>query len=165
MDIDCDGANNAAGDCANDPSGQGQTSFKDTVQTFGISDLDANLHSYVVFGNEGDTPSFRPQDHGIRPLSVMAVVCNGQVVSFVSQSFYARASFYFGYSFIFMPSLLLLWRSSLTPPVLRRLGRHQRLHVHRRVLARPRQDLLPQRRPQRRCRSRRQRRPLHRLFR
>lgn len=81
MDIDCDGANNHAGDCANDPTGQGQTSFKDTVQNFGITDLDANLHSYVVFGNEGSNPSFRPQDHGIRPLSVMAVVCNNQVVS------------------------------------------------------------------------------------
>lgn len=80
MDIDCDGANNSAGDCANDPTGQGQTAFKDTVQTYGIEDLDANLHSYVVFGNEGADPSFSPQDHGIEPLSVMAVVCNDQVV-------------------------------------------------------------------------------------
>ncbi|KAJ6439472.1 chitosanase CSN1 [Purpureocillium lavendulum] len=79
LDIDCDGANNSAGDCANDPSGQGQTSFVDTVKTYGISDLDANLHPYVVFGNEGASPSFRPQDHGIKPLSVMAVVCNNQV--------------------------------------------------------------------------------------
>ncbi|KAJ3511709.1 hypothetical protein NM208_g15399 [Fusarium decemcellulare] len=75
MDIDCDGANNAAGDCANDPSGQGQTSFVDTVKKFGIKDLDANLHSYVVFG----TNSFDPQKHGLKPLSVMAVVCNNQV--------------------------------------------------------------------------------------
>ncbi|TQV93105.1 hypothetical protein V2A60_003584 [Cordyceps javanica] len=78
MDIDCDGANNAAGDCANDPSGQGQTAFVDTVSTYGIRDLDANLHSYVVFGNEGGSPSFSPRDHGVRPLSVMAVVCNNQ---------------------------------------------------------------------------------------
>ncbi|NMW74018.1 hypothetical protein HKQ52_21455, partial [Bacteroides vulgatus] len=71
MDIDCDGANNSAGDCANDPTGQGQTAFKDTVQSFGIEDLDANLHSYVVFGNEGADPSFSPQEHGVEPLSIM----------------------------------------------------------------------------------------------
>ena len=80
MDIDCDGANNSAGDCANDPSGQGQTSFVDTVKTYGIEDLDANLHSFVVFGTE----SFFPQDHGLEPLSVMAVVCDNQLVSFDS---------------------------------------------------------------------------------
>ncbi|KAK2591597.1 hypothetical protein QQS21_010726 [Conoideocrella luteorostrata] len=79
MDIDCDGANNAAGDCANDPSGQGQTAFVDSVKKFGIPDLDANLHPYVVFGNEGGNPSFNPQSHGLKPLSVMAVVCNNQV--------------------------------------------------------------------------------------
>lgn len=84
LDIDCDGANRSAGDCANDPTGQGQTSFKHIVQSYGIEDLDANLHTYVVFGNEGENPSFRPQDHGIEPLSVMAVVCNGQVVSYPS---------------------------------------------------------------------------------
>ncbi|CAG9977411.1 unnamed protein product [Clonostachys byssicola] len=75
MDIDCDGSNNSAGDCANDPTGQGQTAFKDTVRNYGIDDLDANLHSYVVFGTE----SFRPQDHGLKPLSVMAVVCDDKV--------------------------------------------------------------------------------------
>lgn len=80
MDIDCDGANNAAGGCANDPSGQGQTSFKTTVKTYGIPDLDANVHPYVVFGNEGASPSFNPQSHGMKPLSIMAVVCNNQLV-------------------------------------------------------------------------------------
>lgn len=85
MDVDCDGANNSGGDCANDPSGQGQTSFVDIVSKFGIQDLDANIHSYVVFGNEGDNPSFAPQDHGIQPLSVMAVVCNDQVVRISSE--------------------------------------------------------------------------------
>ncbi|KAL7920646.1 glycoside hydrolase family 75 protein [Trichoderma austrokoningii] len=64
IDIDCDGANNSAGACANDPSGQSKTAFKDTVQTFGISNLDANIHPYF--------PS-------MKPLSVMAVVCNNQV--------------------------------------------------------------------------------------
>lgn len=81
MDIDCDGANNSAGACSNDPSGQGETAFKDTVQSFGIEDLDANIHPYVVFGNEGADPSFSPEQFGMQPLSVMAVVCNDQVVS------------------------------------------------------------------------------------
>jgi hypothetical protein len=80
LDIDCDGANNSAGGCGNDPSGQGETAFKDTVQTYGITDLDANIHPYVVFGNEGASPSFNPQSKGMKPLSVMAVVCNNQVV-------------------------------------------------------------------------------------
>ncbi|GAQ10133.1 endo-chitosanase [Aspergillus lentulus] len=79
MDIDCDGANNSAGKCANDPSGQGQTAFKSDVKKFGISDLNANVHPYVVFGNEEHSPSFSPQSHGMQPLSVMAVVCNGQL--------------------------------------------------------------------------------------
>ena len=86
MDIDCDGANNSAGACANDPSGQGQTAFKDTVKGYGIKDLDANLHPYVVFGNEGSSPSFNPQSKGMKPLSVMAVVCSNQVVRTVTFS-------------------------------------------------------------------------------
>jgi len=82
MDVDCDGANNSGGKCANDPSGQGITAFQSEVSGLnaGIDDLDANLHTYVVFGNEGDSPSFDPQSHGMVPLSVMAVVCNNQVV-------------------------------------------------------------------------------------
>lgn len=83
MDIDCDGANKSGGKCSNDPSGQGQTAFKDTVKTYGISDLDANIHPYVVFGNEGSSPSFNPQAKGMKPLSVVAVVCNSQVVCIV----------------------------------------------------------------------------------
>lgn len=79
MDIDCDGANRSGGACANDPSGQGETAFKDTVQTYGIEDLDANIHPYIVFGNEGGNPSFNPQSKGIKPLSVFAIVCNNQL--------------------------------------------------------------------------------------
>ncbi|KAK5991545.1 Endo-chitosanase [Cladobotryum mycophilum] len=75
LDIDCDGANNGAGDCGNDPSGQGETAFKDTVKGYGISDLNANIHPYIVFG----TSNFNPQSRGMEPLSVMAVVCNNQV--------------------------------------------------------------------------------------
>lgn len=46
----------------------------------GISDLDANVHPFVVFGNEEGYPSFDPKTYGIKPLSVMAVVCNEQLV-------------------------------------------------------------------------------------
>ncbi|KAI9723011.1 MAG: hypothetical protein M1812_001460 [Candelaria pacifica] len=80
MDIDCDGANNKAGKCKNDPSGQGVTAFKDTVKNYGIKDLDANIHPYVVFGNEEASPSFNPQNSGMKPLSVMAIVCDGKLL-------------------------------------------------------------------------------------
>ncbi|EON96767.1 putative glycoside hydrolase family 75 protein [Phaeoacremonium minimum UCRPA7] len=61
------------------------TSFMDTVASYGkgISDLDANVHPYVVFGNEGTKAgwkTFNPQSYGIEPLSVMAVVCNNQLI-------------------------------------------------------------------------------------
>ncbi|PLB51527.1 putative fungal chitosanase [Aspergillus steynii IBT 23096] len=75
MDVDCDGANNTGGDCANDPSGQGQTAFMDSLNQYGIDDLDANVHPYVVFGNS----DFDPQEYGMEPLSVMAVVCGDQL--------------------------------------------------------------------------------------
>lgn len=77
MDIDCDGLNDKGGDCGADETGQGQTAFKDQLSQYGIEDLDANLHPYVVFGNT----DFDPQEYGMEPLSVMAVVCNNQVVS------------------------------------------------------------------------------------
>ncbi|KAF7714028.1 Chitosanase [Penicillium ucsense] len=79
MDIDHDGADNSAGECSNDPSGQGQTAFQDEVKKLGISDLNANVHPYVVFGNEGGNPTFDPQRYGMEPLSVMAVICNGEL--------------------------------------------------------------------------------------
>nr|POF15535.1 endo-chitosanase [Quercus suber] len=79
MDIDCDGANDKAGACANDPSGQSITAFQDQVSQFGISDLDANVHPYVVFGNSGSSPTFDPTSQGMQPLSLMAVVCNNQL--------------------------------------------------------------------------------------
>lgn len=76
MDVDCDGANNSGGKCANDPTGQSETAFKDEVSKFGIKDLDANIHGYVVLG----TKNFDPQSFGIESLSVVAVVCNNQLV-------------------------------------------------------------------------------------
>lgn len=76
MDIDCDGANQGYGKCANDPTGQGMTSFVGDVVKHGLSDLDSNTHSFVVLGNHG----FDPQSLGIKPLSLVAVICGGQLV-------------------------------------------------------------------------------------
>ncbi|THC93624.1 hypothetical protein EYZ11_006908 [Aspergillus tanneri] len=69
MDVDCDGVNNSGGACGDDPTGQNQTSFKGLLNQYGIDELDANIHPYVVFGNE----AFNPQEYGMEPLSVMAV--------------------------------------------------------------------------------------------
>lgn len=77
MDVDCDGANNGRGKCANDRTGQSITAFQDEVSTFGIRDLDANVHSYVILG----TKHFDPRDVGVESLSVVAVMCNNQLVS------------------------------------------------------------------------------------
>ena len=76
MYVDCDGANRTGGKCVNDPSGQGKTAFQYQVAQLnaGIDDLNANLHPYVVFGNELDSPSFDPSNHGMVPLTVMAIV-------------------------------------------------------------------------------------------
>ncbi|KAK3367698.1 family 75 glycoside hydrolase [Podospora didyma] len=88
MDIDCDGAQGGPADdgrCKNSDDTQSTTSFKDTVAGYGkgISDVNANVHPYVVFGNAGSKPgwkTFSPQQYGIEPLSVMAVVCGNQLI-------------------------------------------------------------------------------------
>lgn len=77
MDVDCDGANSSKGKCANDRTGQSITAFQDEVSTFGIGDLDANLHSYVILG----TKNFDPRDVGVESLSIVAVVCNNRLVN------------------------------------------------------------------------------------
>ncbi|KAH8819279.1 family 75 glycoside hydrolase [Xylogone sp. PMI_703] len=88
MDIDCDGLQHGPGDdgrCGNSGDTQSQTSFEDTVASYrkGVSDLNAFVHPYVVFGNvgnhNGQFTEFDPTSVGIQPLSVMAVVCNGQM--------------------------------------------------------------------------------------
>lgn len=177
MDVDCDGANLGAGDCANDPTGQSQTAFQWIVaDKYGIDDLDANVHPYVVFGN--DDPAFDPQQHGMEPLSVMAVVCGGQLVCFIVFLFvcccYFLTFLLLSSFLVSTPSLLffflnfaLIESKKLTslPPALRRLGRHQRRQHGRRDVARPGPALLPRRGPHRRQRPRRLRRPVHRLHR
>ena len=85
MDIDCDGQQGGAGEdgrCGSSGDTQSQTKFKDNIAGYnvGISDLNAKVHTYVVFGNDDTSPSFDPQKHGIEPLSVMAVVCGGKLV-------------------------------------------------------------------------------------
>ncbi|KAK3294355.1 glycoside hydrolase family 75 protein, partial [Chaetomium fimeti] len=88
MDVDCDGEQNGRGDdgrCESSGDTQAITSFEWIIKEYskGINDLNANVHPYVVFGNDGTKPgwkTFDPQAHGIRPLSVMAVVCNNKLI-------------------------------------------------------------------------------------
>ncbi|RGP58888.1 glycoside hydrolase family 75 protein [Fusarium sporotrichioides] len=88
MDVDCDGVQHGAGDdgrCGSSSDTQSQTSFQDTVRSYGkgIKDLNAFVHPYVVFGNEGQLSgykNFHPQEHGIEPLSLMAVVCGDKLI-------------------------------------------------------------------------------------
>ncbi|KAG7135430.1 Endo-chitosanase like protein [Verticillium longisporum] len=89
LDIDCDGIQGGPADdgrCGSSGDTQSQTSFQEDLQSYGANqtDLDANVHPYVVFGNESEEnkkgwPTFDPSAHGIEPLSIMAVVCNDQL--------------------------------------------------------------------------------------
>lgn len=99
MDIDCDGNSNEPADatdandgrCGNSADTQGDTAFEDTLRGYdqaGLTNLNAYVHPYVVFGNAADDgahragyTTFDPTKYGIEPLSLMAVVCNQQVVS------------------------------------------------------------------------------------
>lgn len=160
MDIDCDGADATAGDCSDDPSGYGATSFKDTVRTFGISDLNANIHPYVVVN---EPPYFNAQKYGMKPLSVMAVVCNNQIVSNgsilpIMNSLHTTPTSLATFQ-RFIP--LLLTRLV----VVRRLGRHQHGANYRRGLHLARKAVLPQRTPIRECWPRCKGRHVHRLLR
>lgn len=81
MDVDCDGDQRDPGDgrCGSSTDTEGQTTFIDTVQNYGVKDLNANYIPYVVFGND-QSKNFWPEKFGIKPLSVMAVVCNNKLV-------------------------------------------------------------------------------------
>ena len=52
------------------------------MQSYGIRDLNTYVHPYVVFGNTGRRGwnTFNPSKHGIRPLSIIAVVCGDKLV-------------------------------------------------------------------------------------
>ena len=82
MDIDCDGTQQGLDSrCESSDDTQAQTSFKTQVQQYGIQDLKADIHPYVVLGNQGDySPTFDPQSAGVKPLSVVAVVCGDQLI-------------------------------------------------------------------------------------
>lgn len=89
MDIDCDGIQDGPGNdgrCGSSSDTQSQTSFMDTVASYGqgVSDLNAFVHPYVVFGNVGTKAgyvNFDPRSVGVEPLSLMAVVCGDKMVS------------------------------------------------------------------------------------
>lgn len=87
MDIDCDGAlGKGDGSCDSSTDTQGQTTFQDTVAGYnkGIKDLNAYIHSFVVLGNDGSKSgyvTFKPEQYGIEPLSIVAVVCGDKMVS------------------------------------------------------------------------------------
>ncbi|RDA85424.1 hypothetical protein CP532_1534 [Ophiocordyceps camponoti-leonardi (nom. inval.)] len=92
MDVDCDGDQQAMtkardNPCASSTDTQSQTSFNDVVQGYeaGIADLNPHVHPYVVFGNEGNKsnwPVYDPRKQHVKPLSVMAVVCNKKLVPY-----------------------------------------------------------------------------------
>ncbi|OHE92055.1 fungal chitosanase [Colletotrichum orchidophilum] len=86
MDVDCDGEQ-AGGDgrCGSSTDTQSETTFHDELRGYGTGrrDLNASVHTYVVFGNEGTKsgwPTFDPAKHGVKPLSVMAVICNNKLL-------------------------------------------------------------------------------------
>lgn len=88
LDVDCDGVQGGPADdgrCESSDDTQSVTSFQWVLEEYeqGQEDLDANVHPYVVFGNEGEKkgwPTFDPEEHGIEPLSLMAVVCGDKLV-------------------------------------------------------------------------------------
>ncbi|KAI1422273.1 chitosanase [Xylaria sp. FL1777] len=88
MDIDCDGVQGSEADdgrCGNSADEQSVTSFADTVKGYGrgVHDLDPYIHPYVVFGNAGSRTgfvNFDPSAHGVKPLSIIAVVCGDQLI-------------------------------------------------------------------------------------
>ncbi|RHZ50818.1 hypothetical protein CDV55_102647 [Aspergillus turcosus] len=83
MDIDCDGEQSSGdGRCGSSTDTQGQTRWGlRHLEKYGVRDLNANIHPYVVLGNEGSySPTFDPRTVGVEPLSIVAVVCGDQLV-------------------------------------------------------------------------------------
>lgn len=80
MDIDCDGDQSRPDPrCQGSGDTQGATAWQQQLQRqANITDLNASVHPYVVLGNEGSV-DFDPRVYGIYPLSVVAVVCGGQL--------------------------------------------------------------------------------------
>lgn len=86
MDIDCDGAlGSGDGSCDSSNDTQGQTTFQSDIEGYGkgVRDLNAYVHSYVVLGNDGskhDYITFKPEQYGVEPLSILVVVCGNEMV-------------------------------------------------------------------------------------
>ncbi|ORY60979.1 family 75 glycoside hydrolase [Pseudomassariella vexata] len=90
MDLTCAGVPGGVADtgaCADgfEPETDGPTAFRDLVREEhpNLADLNPYVHPYVVFGNKGSfsgQPAFEPQDYGIVPLSLIAIVCNSQLI-------------------------------------------------------------------------------------
>ncbi|KAF7178954.1 hypothetical protein CNMCM7691_007778 [Aspergillus felis] len=83
MDIDCDGEQSSGdGRCKSSTDTQGQTRWGlRHLEKYGVRDLNANIHPYVVLGNEGSySPTFDPRTVGVEPLSIVAVVCGDELV-------------------------------------------------------------------------------------
>ncbi|GIC88914.1 glycoside hydrolase family 75 protein [Aspergillus udagawae] len=83
MDIDCDGEQSSGdGRCKSSTDTQGQTRWGlRHPEKYGVGDLNANIHPYVVLGNEGSyCPTFDPRTVGVEPLSIVAVVCGDELV-------------------------------------------------------------------------------------
>jgi chitosanase len=67
--------------------GQSITAFQTQVSKYGIEDLDSQIHTVVVLGNDNSPEEgnggkkFEPTaDADIQPLSVVAVVCNDKLL-------------------------------------------------------------------------------------
>jgi chitosanase len=83
MDIDCDGEQSGDdGRCKSSTDTQGQTRWGlKHLEKHRVRDLNANIHPYVVLGNEGSySPTFDPRTVGVEPLSIVAVVCGDELV-------------------------------------------------------------------------------------
>lgn len=88
MDIDCDGEQGGPEDdgrCDDTGTTIPQTAIRGTLEEYdvGIPDLNTHEHSFVVFGNSGgknDWATFDPQSVGVEKASLMAVVCDNQMV-------------------------------------------------------------------------------------
>jgi len=76
MDVDCDGKES----CPDDGDFQPGTAFDDTLSSngYGISTLDARIHTYSVLGT-CDVAIDKPSGGPVPALSTVAVVCNNQI--------------------------------------------------------------------------------------
>ncbi len=104
------------GRCKSSTDTQSITAFQDLVAKYSkaddreVHDLNANFIPYVVFGNQGSKEgmwkasashsqltftgyaNFHPQSHGIKPLSVMAVVCGDKLVAMLRKQIQSRTA-------------------------------------------------------------------------